>query len=108
MAEKRYLEGLIFLTAEAFCLYQVIRFNHKGNTNYSRYQNAAGLDDVIRFRQLTGDSDKKRNLYLLAVAGIWAVNLLDIYVIVKSKQKVRLQLQRVGKKGMALSLRIMF
>lgn len=108
LAEKRYLEGLFFLTAEAFCIYQVVRFNHKGNTYYSDYQNAAGVDDAVRFRKLTEDSDKSRNLYLLGAAAVWAVNLLDIYVIVKNKQKIRLQYQRVGKKGMALSLRIAF
>jgi hypothetical protein len=108
LAEKHYLEGLFFLTAEVFCIYQIVRYNHKGNTHYSKYQNALSVDEAVSYRQMTEDYDKNRNLYLLAAAGIWAVNLLDIYVIVKSKQKLRLQLQRVGKKGMALSLRISF
>ena len=108
LAEKRYLEGFVFLTAEVFCIYQVLRFNHKGNNSYSRDRSAAGVDEAVRYRELTEENDKNRNLYLLGAAAVWAVNLLDIYVIVKNKQKIRLQLQRVGKKGMALSLRIAF
>ena len=104
LAEKRYAEGLFFLAAEAFSIYQIVRFNHKGNFYYDRYRGATSVNDAVRFRDLTEDYDKKRNLFLVAAVGIWAVNLLDIYVIVKNKQKLRLQLQRVGKKGLSLSL----
>ena len=108
LAEKHYAEGLLFLAAEAFSIYQIVRFNHKGNFYYERYQDAVSVDDAVRFRGLTEDYDKKRNLYLIAAAGIWAVNLLDIYVIVKNKRKLRLQLERVGKKGLALSVGFSF
>jgi hypothetical protein len=68
------------------------------------------VEDAVRYRELTEDYDKKRNIFILAAVGIWAVNLLDIYVIVKKKekQKIKLQLQSVDYKGMAVTLHFSF
>jgi len=110
MAEKRYVEGILFLGAEVFSLYQIFYNNHKGNTYYSRYRDAGNVEDAVRYRELTEDYDKRRNIFILAAVGIWAVNLLDIYVIVKNKekQKLKLQLQSVDHKGMAVTLHFSF
>ena len=110
LAEKRYLEGFLFLGAEIFSLYQIFHNNHKGNSTYDKYRQADNVEDVVRYRELTEDYDRKRNNFILAAVGIRAVNLLDIYVIVKNKekQKLRLQLQSVDHKGMALTLRYSF
>ncbi len=110
LAEKRYVEGILFLGAEVFSIYQILYNNHKGNTYYSRYRDADNVEDAVRYRELTEDYDKKRNIFILAAVGIWAVNLLDIYVIVKKKekQKLKLQLQSVDYKGMAVTLHFSF
>jgi hypothetical protein len=109
-SEKHIIEGVLFLGAEVFSLYQLFRYNHKGNTYYSRYQDSVNVEDALRYREKTEGFDKKRNIYILGAVGIWAVNLIDIYVIVKNKekQKLKLQLQSVDKKGLVLSLRYSF
>jgi len=86
-AEKHTVEGIAFLTAEIFCVYKVLSNNRKGNENYELYKEAVGIDDAVRFRDLTETYDRRRNLYMLAAFGVWAVNLIDIYVIVKNHEK---------------------
>jgi hypothetical protein len=86
MAEKRYVEAAVFLGSEIFCLAKVFSHNHKGNRYYSLYKEADNEADAIKYRGLTEKFDTKRNQYLLAALGVWAVNLIDIYVIVKGKQ----------------------
>jgi hypothetical protein len=110
LAEKRYVEGAFFLGAEVFCIYQIFHNSRKGNTYYSKYREADNVADAVRYRELTEDYDKKRNIFILAAIGVWAVNLLDIYVIVKKKekQKLKLQLQSVDHKGMAVTLHFSF
>jgi hypothetical protein len=86
-AEKRYLEGAAFLAAETFCLYKIFSVNRLGNKNYILYQRAETRDDAVRYRQLTKKYDTRRNQFMLAAAAVWAVNLFDIYLIVKNKEK---------------------
>ncbi len=109
-AEKHPIEGALFLGAELFSLYQIFHYNHHGNTYYRQYQNAGTSEDALRYREITEEFDKKRNIYFLGAVGIWAVNLINIYVIVKNKekQKIKLQLQSVDKKGLVLSLHYSF
>ena len=109
-AEKHIIEGVLFLGAEVFSLYQIFRYNHKGNTYYSKYQVPTSVADALRYREKTEEFDKKRNIYILGAVAIWAVNLIDIYVIVKNKekQKIKLQLQSVDKKSLVLSLHYSF
>jgi len=85
--EKRYLEGSFFLSLEICCLYEVFKNNRRGNSNYHLYKTAGSNDEAIRFRALTERYDKRRNIFMLVAAGVWAVNLFDIYVIVKIKGK---------------------
>ena len=86
IAEKRYIEGAIFLGAEIFCLAKIFSFIHKGNTQYDLYKAADNMEDAVRYRKLTEKNDASRNQYIVAAFGVWAVNLVDIYVIVKGRQ----------------------
>jgi len=112
LAEKHYFEGAIVIAAEAFSLYKIVSYNRKGNTYYRCYREAQNIEDAVRFRDLTEDYDRKRNIFILTALGIWAVNLIDIYVIVKNKKKqkqtIKLQLKSVDQKGMVVSLRFSF
>ena len=93
VVEKRYVEGLLFFSAEVFSFYQIFSNNHKGNRYYQKYQEAGGVAAAVQHRELTEKYDKRRNIYILAAVGIWAVNLIDIYVIVKRKEKRKLELK---------------
>jgi hypothetical protein len=96
LSEKRYIEGAFFLAAEAFCIFKIFVNDHAANRNYGLYKKAETVDDAVRFRQLTEQFDRRRNQSLLAAAGVWALNLLDIFLIVKNKES----------KDKAFSLRI--
>jgi hypothetical protein len=87
LAEKHTIEGVVFLAAEIFCLYKVLDNNHRGNEYYSLYKEAASAEDAVGYRELTETYDSRRNLYILAALGVWTVNLIDIYVIVKKNEK---------------------
>jgi hypothetical protein len=86
IAEKRYIEGAIFLGTTIFCLAEIFSCNHKGNVNYDLYKAADNTEDAVKYRDLTEKYDVSRNRYILAAFGVWAVNLADIYVIVKGKK----------------------
>ena len=85
-SEKRYLEGAAFLSAEIFCLYKIFENNHRSNSNYALYRAAENIDDTVKYRDLTEKYDRRRNAFILGAVGIWAVNLIDMYVIVKNKK----------------------
>ena len=51
------------------------------------------VEDAIKYRELTEKYDKNRNLFILAAGGVWALNLVDTYVIVKNKQKKKLEVK---------------
>ena len=87
IAEKRYLEGVLFLSVEIFCFYKIFSYNHKGNDYYNLYKNADNVSDAIKYRDLTEKYDTKRNRFILAAASVWIINLIDIYLIVKKKDK---------------------
>lgn len=93
LAEKRYIEGFLFFSAEIFSFYQIFSNNHKGNKYYRKYRDASSVDEAVHYRELTEKYDKHRNIYILAAVGIWAVNLIDIYVIVRRKEKRKLELK---------------
>jgi len=112
LAEKRYVEGIAFLSAEIFALYKVFSYNHKGNKAYARYKEAASVADAVVQRQMTEDYDKKRNQYLLVAAGVWVVNLIDIYFIMKNKdpkeKNLRLKLESGKNKSLLLTVSYRF
>lgn len=112
LAEKKYLEGVLLLSAEIFCLYKLLANNQKGNENYRFYKAAENVDDAVIYRDLTEEYDKRRNVFILAAAGVWAVNLIDIYVIVKSKKKknknLKIQLESSEKKMLGFTITFRF
>ena len=112
IAEKKYLEGILVLSAEVFCLYKVISYNHKSNDYYSLYKNADNVSNAIEYRELTEKYDTKRNRFILAAAGIWIVNLIDIYFIIKKKDKkernLKIKLEHNENKDLAFTITFSF
>jgi len=87
IAEKRYIEGALFLASEIFCVYKIVSYNRKGNYYYDLYKEVNCVKDAIRYRELTKKYDIRRNKFIFIAASIWALNLMDIYFIIKSKEK---------------------
>ena len=112
IAEKRYIEGVLFLSAEIFCIYKIFSYNHKGNDYYDLYKKADNVSDATHYRDLTEKYDTKRNRFILAAAGVWIVNLIDIYFIVKRKDKkernLRLKFKLNENKNLAFTISYSF
>jgi len=112
IAEKRYIEGVLFLSTEVFCIYKIFSYNHKGNDYYDLYKKADNVSDATGYRGLTEKYDKRRNSFLLAAAGVWIINLIDIYIIVKKKEKkernLKLKLEHNENKGLAFTVSYSF
>ncbi len=85
-SEKHYLEGVLLISSEIYCLARALHFDARGNDAYNQYKAATSSADAISFRQLTEKNDGLRNRFLLAAAAVWAVNLLDIYLIAGGKK----------------------
>lgn len=86
-AEKRYFEAALFFSAEVICWAGFIDQNRKGNRSYDLYRAAASTADAVRYRGETETFDKRRNLFLLGAALVWAANLLDMHRIVSRKRQ---------------------
>ncbi|MBN2199867.1 MAG: hypothetical protein JW747_08485 [Candidatus Aminicenantes bacterium] len=86
-AEKHYFEAALFFSAEFLCWAGFLDQNRKGNRSYDLYKAAASTADAIRYRQETETFDKRRNLFLLGAALVWAANLVDMHRIVSGKRK---------------------
>jgi hypothetical protein len=112
LAEKRYVEGIVFLSAEIFCLAKIITDDRRANENYGLYKQASSMEDAVCYRQLTERYDTRRNQFMLAAAVVWAVNLVDIYLIVSNKAKkersLELKVERGENKAISLAVAYRF
>lgn len=112
--EKHYIEAAFFFGAQVFCLVGVLSNNHRGNENYALYKQAATTEDAVKARALTERYDRRRNQFILAAAAVWAVNLVDTYLIVKGKggqgkaKALRFRIDTGEDPQLALSLRLGF
>ena len=86
LSEKRYWEGAALLGAEILCLAAALADNGRGNDAYAAYRAAASMDEAVAARARVEKYDTRRNKYLLAAAAVWAVNLLDMALIVSGKE----------------------
>lgn len=80
-AEKHYVEAVLFFSAEVLCWAGFIDQNTRGNRSYDLYRSAAATEDAVRYRRETEAFDKRRNMFLLGAALVWAANLLDMSLI---------------------------
>jgi len=110
--EKRYFEGSFFLSMEICYLYEVFKNDRRGNSYYRLYKAAGNTEDAVKYRDLTERYDKKRNITMLVAAGVWAINLIDTYVIVKKKGREAKELDIKAnvsyKKGLCINYRVSF
>ena len=87
LGEKQYVKAALFAGAEIFCLAQVLIFMGKGNNAYKQYRDASDYEAVIEFRGQTEKYDKRRNTAIMAAAGVWVLNMIDIFVFAKKKYR---------------------
>jgi len=85
LGEKHYVKAALFAGAEIFCLVDVIIFMGKGNDAYHSYRDATDPEAVIEFRRQTEKYDTYRNTAILAAAGVWVLNMIDIFIFARKK-----------------------
>jgi len=85
LSEKQYVKAVLFSAAEVFCLVQVVANARQGNSAYWKYRTAATAGDAVEWRSETERLDRRRNTAILAAAGVWVLNMVDIFVHAKKK-----------------------
>jgi hypothetical protein len=85
LGEKQYVKAALFGGAEIFCLAQVLIFIGKGNSAYNKYRDAVDYITAVEFRAQTEKYDRRRNTAILAAAGVWVLNMIDMFVFAKKK-----------------------
>ena len=85
--EKKYLKGVVFITAELIAITGAILSNRQGNINYNKYRSSLTENDALFFRKETERFDRSRNLFIAAGIGVWMINMLDIYILKKKMEK---------------------
>jgi hypothetical protein len=83
--EKQYLKAALFAAAEVACLALVAVNVDRGNAAYWDYRGAASAADAVARRRDTERYDRRRNTAILAAAGVWLLNMVDIFAHAKSK-----------------------
>jgi hypothetical protein len=85
LGEKQYVKAAFFASAEIVCLVQVFMNRAKGNDAYDTYRAATDMTAAVEWRRRTEKLDRRRNAALLAGAGVWVLNMIDIFVFAKKK-----------------------
>lgn len=85
LGEKQYVKAAIFASAEIFCLAQAFIQAGRGNDAYHSYRDAKDAAAAAEWRLQTAACDRRRNTALLAAAGVWVCNMIDIFVFAKKK-----------------------
>jgi len=85
LAEKQYVKAVVFASAEIFCLAQVVIHIGKGSEAYRKYRDAKDTTAAVAWRLQTEKYDRRRNTAILAGAGVWVLNMIDIFVFAKKK-----------------------
>jgi hypothetical protein len=79
----RPVESALFFGSTVLCLIGAWDNNRRGSDSYVAYKAAVNSTDAARLHALTARYDRRRNQFLLAGAAVWALNLLDIALVVR-------------------------
>ena len=85
LGEKQYVKAAVFASAEIFCLAQAFIQAGRGNDAYRNYRDAKDAVAAGEWRRLTTVYDRRRNTAILAAAGVWVCNMIDIFVFTRKK-----------------------
>ena len=85
LGEKQYAKAAVFASAEIACLAQAFIQAVRGNDAYRGYRGAKDAAAAGEWRRQTEKYDRRRNTALLASAGVWVLNMIDIFVFAKKK-----------------------
>jgi hypothetical protein len=87
LAEKQYAKGAVFAASEIACLMLVVINARRGNNAYREYRDARSTSTAVEWRQQAERFDRRRNTAILAGAGVWVCNMVDIFIFAKKKYR---------------------
>lgn len=74
----KYAKGTLLLSSFIGSITGAVIYNKKGSDWYDKYKNSTNVEDIIIFRQNTEKNLKKRNLFLVGIASIWVIHIIDL------------------------------
>ena len=83
--EKQYAKAALFAALEVVCLSLTVVHARAGNDAYRRYRAAADPAAAAAWRLETERRDRQRNTAMLGAAGVWVLNMADIFVFTRKK-----------------------
>jgi hypothetical protein len=89
LASGKYVKGTILLGSFLSCITGAVIHNNKGNDWYEKYINSTNVEEISLFRQKTGKSLKKRNLFIVGVLSVWALHIIDLKFFKSKKGGVK-------------------
>lgn len=87
LSQKRPVPGLVFATLTAAALTSTVVFAVRGSRAYGRYQDAQTPQEAILYREQTIEADRRRNISIAALAGVWGLNILDVALAERRRRK---------------------
>lgn len=109
LSEGKTVKGIAFMAIELFCIGSAVYHNSRGNRYYRDYKSADTIDSTIYLRERTEHHDRSRNLSILAGAGIWILNLIDMTIghrKKRGKKRISFSLDQYHEKSFQMVLRI--
>ena len=85
----RYFKGTLLLGSFAGGIAGAVINNNKGNDRYRQYLGSTNVEEIIRLREQTEKSFKKRNLFMIGIAGVWLAHIIDLKFFKSKKGGVK-------------------
>jgi len=87
LKNNQYIKGGLLLGAFAASISAALIFNKKGNDWYDKYRNSTNIDEIVRLRDKTEKTFKKRNLCIAGIFSVWLVHIIDVKFFKPKKGK---------------------
>ena len=85
LGEKQYVKAALFAAAEIVCLSLAVFMAARATTPTDDYRDATDPADGRGLAPRDRARDRRRNTAILAAAGVWVLNMIDIFVFAKKK-----------------------
>jgi TM2 domain-containing membrane protein YozV len=83
------VKGTLLLGSFAACIAGAVIHNNKGNKWYDQYLGSTNVEEIVMLREKTEKSFKKRNLFMIGIAGIWLAHIIDLKFFKSKKSGVK-------------------
>ncbi len=89
LESRQYVKGILLLSSFAGCITGFVINNNRGNRWFEKYIDSTNVEDIVRFREYTEKSLKKRNLFVAGIFTVWLAHLIDLKFFKSKKGGVK-------------------